>query len=269
VRGFASIVDLAAFSEEQAAPDPGALPLWRWWRDAAVFAAGRTSYMRHWMSAEHHHAIGPVQTALFTHLTALIVARDTAAGAHAHADPDSWHQFEVDFVPKHRPALDFEMDDRRFGVIERNFLSESPQEYFCRFVAWGLELWAAASRAPATPRAEPGELARAELERIVRDSLRLCDRPDLLGASELGRLRCVGAVDGPRMRDALLGECRRLFASPRDAVLLEVIERTYFHPALKQEALAADLHISYSTYRRSLARATARLIDALWARERR
>jgi hypothetical protein len=137
-------------------------------------------------------------------------------------------------------------------------------DYFCRYLTWSIALWSAASRAaPAKARA----LEQPEFERIARNALRVCDRPDLLAASELSRLRWVEAVDGATLREVLLAECRRLFSSPRDAVLLRVIERTYFHPTLKQEALAAELHLSYSTYRRHLARATTRLIDALWARE--
>lgn len=266
VRGFASVLDLTAYTEQQAARDPGALGVWRRWRDAGVFAVGRACYMRHWMSAEAYQSICPIQTALFIQLSVLIAAPDTAAGGNTCVAPEYWRAFETEFTPRHRPALDFEVDHRRFGVVERDFLTESSQEYFCRYLAWVIEGWTAASRS--APPANEGELPRAEFERIVREALRVCDRPDLLGASELRRLRCVGAVDGPTMRDVLLEECRRLFSSPRDAVLLDVIERSYFHRALKQEALAAELRLSYSTYRRNLARATARLVDALWARER-
>jgi len=267
VRGFSCFLDLAAVSEEQAARDPGALPVWRWWRDTGVLSAGRGHYMRHWMCAEHHQGTCPVQTAFFTQLSLLVAGPDTAAGAHAGVDVDLL-QFQTDFTPRHQPALDFKLDGRRFGVFGRDFLTESSRDFFCRYFAWMVELWTADARSPVPGGQGPAELARGEVERIVRDALRLCDRPDLLGATELGRLRSVGAVDGAAMRDVLLEECRRLFSSPRDAVLLEVIERSYFHPALKQEALAAELRISYSTYRRNLARATARLIDALWARER-
>lgn len=43
---------------------------------------------------------------------------------------------------------------------------------------------------------------------------------------------------------------------------------SYFEPAGKQEAIAATLGLSYSTYRRYLSAATSRLVDALWAAER-
>ncbi len=120
----------------------------------------------------------------------------------------------------------------------------------------------------------PPEVARLDRERfalVVREALRLCDRPDLLGASPLcaslllaGRARDGGALaDGRALSELLRDECRRLFTSPRDQILDRVMERTFFHPAFKREAIAAELGLTYSTYRRYLAHAVARLVDAL------
>jgi hypothetical protein len=118
------------------------------------------------------------------------------------------------------------------------------------------------------------DVARLDRERfamVVREALRLCDRPDLLNASPLctspllvGRTKERSVLaGGPALSAFLRDECRRLFTSPRDQILDRVMERTFFHPACKQEAIAADLGLTYSTYRRYLARAVARLVDAL------
>lgn len=113
-------------------------------------------------------------------------------------------------------------------------------------------------------------LDRDRFARVVRDALRACDRPDLLRANPLCASRWIGGraagdplATGRALAAALRDESRRLFASPRDLVLDRVIEQTFFHPLGKQEVIAADLGLAYSTYRRYLAQAVARLADAL------
>lgn len=50
-------------------------------------------------------------------------------------------------------------------------------------------------------------------------------------------------------------------------VLHRVLDRSYFNPAGKQQAVAAALQMSYATYRRRLAEAIASLGDRLWEME--
>jgi len=118
------------------------------------------------------------------------------------------------------------------------------------------------------------DLQREEFAHLVRAALRACDRPDLLLAHPLLSSRWLAAragVAGDRLASgralsaALRDECRRLFASPRDLVLDRVVERTFFSPTGKQELIAAELGLAYSTYRRYLAQAVTRLADALRA----
>ena len=54
---------------------------------------------------------------------------------------------------------------------------------------------------------------------------------------------------------------------PQDAPLARVLDRTYRHGTLTQEAAAEVLDLPFSTYRRHLARALQRLADLLWAVE--
>src|SRR5215467_5715069 len=72
----------------------------------------------------------------------------------------------------------------------------------------------------------------------------------------------------PQALKALLAETAvRLFASERDQRFYRVLDLTYFHPAFKQEAAAARLGLSFSTYRRYLIAAVDRLIEWLWNQE--
>ena len=53
----------------------------------------------------------------------------------------------------------------------------------------------------------------------------------------------------------------------RDEVRYEALRRTYFEPGAKQRAVAADLNLGYSTYRRQLANTIERLTNVLFERE--
>lgn len=117
-------------------------------------------------------------------------------------------------------------------------------------------------------------LDRDEFARVVRGALRACDRPDLLQGHPLLASRWLATravVNGDRLAAgralsaALRDECRRLFVSPRDLILDRVMERTFFQPPGKQEVIASELGLAYSTYRRYLAQAVTRLADALRA----
>jgi hypothetical protein len=118
------------------------------------------------------------------------------------------------------------------------------------------------------------ELDRQEFARVVRGALRACDRPDLLLDHPLLASRWLAARAGVTrdrlaasraLSAALRDECRHLFASPRDQILDRVMEHTFFRPPGKQQRIAAELGLAYSTYRRYLAHAVARLADALRA----
>ncbi len=140
------------------------------------------------------------------------------------------------------------------------------------------EIPLAAARDPSDPIDRLGCLDRERFAQVVRDALRACDRPDLLHASPLGSSRWIAGraggeqaqghdplAAGRALAAALRDESRRLFASPRDLILDRVIERTFFQPLGKQEVIAAELGLAYSTYRRYLAQAVARLAGALHA----
>lgn len=73
---------------------------------------------------------------------------------------------------------------------------------------------------------------------------------------------------GPIALKALLTDtAEALFANARDERLYRVLDLTYFNPARKQEVVAQQLGLSFSTYRRYLATATDRLIGWLWQQE--
>ncbi len=119
--------------------------------------------------------------------------------------------------------------------------------------------------APGGPRLEREALASA-----VKDALRHFQDAPMLAEGALSRCRFVQAVhEGAHGRngvDALRHALRTAIAAlePRDAKLLTA---TYLQGRTKQFAVACDLGMAYSTYRRHLARATNRLGQLCWRRE--
>jgi hypothetical protein len=109
---------------------------------------------------------------------------------------------------------------------------------------------------------KPPPLSQAAFAEAVRAALRDLHRADRLGASPL-----TDTALGPDVREHLVGVIARVGEEPRGEVLGRVLDRTFLRPAPSQEAAAEVLGLPFSTYRRYLARATARLTDVLWAIE--
>jgi len=116
------------------------------------------------------------------------------------------------------------------------------------------------SDAPDVPSAAPlmvatPTLAYADFAAAVKDALRDAHSPDLLARNPLLRdgLCNLGLSAGPQELRALLCETvGTLFGNPRDEKLRRILELTYSQSALKQEAVADRLSLSFGTYRRHL-----------------
>ena len=124
---------------------------------------------------------------------------------------------------------------------------------------------------PPTRRAAPPLLTRTVFDRAIKTALRNFQNAPVLSESPLLACRFVGAVrergHGVDGIDSLRHALRVAISSlePRDASLLE---HTYLHGRTKQFTIACDLGMAYSTYRRHLARATVRVTDMCWRKER-
>lgn len=116
-----------------------------------------------------------------------------------------------------------------------------------------------------------GPLDAAGFADALRQLLRGLDRPDLVEVNLMMRSRLAGdgspAARLARLQTIVRDELRALFRSPRDREVLAALDRTYFGSPAKQEAIAAELNMAYSTYRRHLATGIKRLAEALWRRE--
>lgn len=113
----------------------------------------------------------------------------------------------------------------------------------------------------------PAPLDRARFDQAVRQALLHLNRPEKLTGNPLLGTSLVTELTPACLRATLLTAIDHLAQDPRSLPLRRVLDRTYLHPAPTQEAAAEALHLSFSTYRRHLAKATARLTDLLWSQE--
>ena len=115
-------------------------------------------------------------------------------------------------------------------------------------------------------------LTRAEFDAAVREALRHYTRADLLIGSPLLETRIVTArapkpASVVKLQQVLAEAAETIFADERDQRRRRVLELTYLQPAPKQEAVADRLGLPFSTYRRHLSTAVARLSEWLWHEE--
>ncbi|MEO3827662.1 ATP-binding protein [Actinomadura sp. B10D3] len=113
----------------------------------------------------------------------------------------------------------------------------------------------------------PAPLDRDRFDQAVRQALLHLNRPDQLTGNPLLGTALVTELTPDCLRATLLTAIDHLAQDPRSLPLRRVLDRTYLHPAPTQEAAAEALHLSFSTYRRHLVKATTRLTDLLWSQE--
>ncbi|MBX3276009.1 MAG: ATP-binding protein [Sandaracinaceae bacterium] len=157
-------------------------------------------------------------------------------------------------------ALETErLDGRRFTLFAQDFRRRPPSSWM--------------SGDPATSRVEPAEvLSRSGFEEAVREALKSHGHPEALARSPLLTSRAMldwaeGEAPTAAMLRELLEVAVSSLADERDDRARRAVELTYLRPAPTQEIAAERLGLSFSTYRRQLARGVEGVVDYLWRRE--
>jgi adenylate cyclase len=115
-------------------------------------------------------------------------------------------------------------------------------------------------------------LPRADFDVAVKDALRYYTRADLLLGSRLLDTRLAAGhgsktADVAHLQRSLADAAETIFGNERDQKLQRILELTYFRPVSKQQAVAEQLGLSFSTYRRHLTACLERLTEWLWHQE--
>jgi hypothetical protein len=184
-----------------------------------------------------------------------------AFGFTAHGDPHSL--LAVSTSLDHWEDCRFELGERKYHVMGYDFREDPPARWFRRILA-------------STIRQTPTHsLDRETFDAAVRNALRFVRQLDKLATSPLLRSRLLAGVEqegsrpaaAERLQALLQSEIDSLASDDPDATAHRVLSVTYLGKPMKQAAAAAELAMSYSTYRRRHGEAVARLIEILWQRD--
>lgn len=127
---------------------------------------------------------------------------------------------------------------------------------------------------PPSPNNEPCNVGTEQSFMFaVYRALKDLNRPDLLRTNPLINSRLLAAAPpastpSAALRDLIRIHCERLGQSQKYKRYRQVLEQTYLTPLRKQRAVADELHLSWSTYRRCLGDASRMLAASLWEAER-
>ncbi|GAB7037178.1 MULTISPECIES: ATP-binding protein [Catenuloplanes] len=258
--GYAACLEL---TEHDLGTDPGADTMWRWAHHNSPAQPGeKIRAWRFFVDRDHGQRPCPSST-LFIAAQTLdnMLLDDTAwtmVGAYAQAH--EWTEMMAGGFAfaqvtgftvggTHYPV--FAHDWRRAGVD-----------------AWRRQTRERQQGAPPRPAADGIALSRPVFAEAVRRALRDLHTPDRLRDNPLLASRTVrarlheGQTPADGVRDLLRTAAGALRPDHGD-----LIDRTFLTPAKSQERVAAELHLSFSTYRRHRDRAVADITDWLWERE--
>ena len=272
--GFLAVVALHEASAEEIAADPATLSGWRYLQAHAPLRSGeKAAFFRFWMAHDTYQAFSHVQSRLGVQVIRYYLT--TPALAYTFfpcADPDFWGMILTYADLRRIPEAEYDIDGHHYGVFGHDWRAVPP-------VAW-LNLLAERETALTPQQIEPPAavepvvaLSEPEFAQAVRQALQDYARADKLRGNLLVRSRLVagraGAEAGPAERGAvlrtMLDEAAELLkASPREVKLYRVLYHTYLHPASTQEQAAELLDLPFSTYRRHLKAAVARLAEVFW-----
>ena len=227
---------------------------------------------RFWMSLAEHQAFVPVQSRLFAHMGAWLLSPDAAVAMAVHAHPDAWLT-RAD--QQHDDLGRFEVDGVPFGLLGTDTRRRDLRRWFHRFYANMSRPPGHALRCQDLERAEI--LDRDTFVKAVDDALARYHDAARLAEATLMRSRALrehlreGADVSERVR-ALRELLRAAIERTSEELSANGIEptilaQTYLKPTAKQYAVAMDLGLPFSTYRRHLGRAVTHLAEHLWARE--
>ncbi|MBX3246858.1 MAG: ATP-binding protein [Myxococcales bacterium] len=221
----------------------------------------RVRIARFWLDYRAHQDVRPTPP----HWAALI-ATDAVLSACVHHDTPRW------LTRPHRPFAflgEAEIDGTSYGLFGVDRRREALSAPFARLVEacrHGRTTWSERNFTPLAP------LDGATLAEALRDALRSYHRADRLAISPL--LGLAWFRDGPSGDTPASHVARRLSElvaslgdEGHDGTLGQVLRATYLSPPRKGLAVAESLGMGYSTYRRWLGLALARLTHALIERE--
>lgn len=253
---------LDQISRIDALRDPGVLPIFDRLDAIGVLDSGRAYLVRFWMGHDSYQSFSsPVAGVLMTRILTHPFTDGMTFGLTTHGDPHS--ALAVAPSLQHFEDCAFELGPRQYRVMGYDFRNDPPTRWFRRILTTTIR------------KKPPHRLDRKTFEDGARAALKSIRQVDRLVSNPLLRSGLAGSVEpgaskaiaAERLQALLQSEIEGLADSARDAATHRVLAATYLAPPSKQVAVAAQLGMSYSTYRRRHGEAVDRLVEILWLRD--
>jgi hypothetical protein len=253
---------LDQIDRNDAAQDPGVLPLFSHLEEAGLLGAGRIYLVRFWMGRESYQSFDtPVASVLITRILTQPFVDGMALGFTAHGDPHSL--MAVSSSLDHYDDCSFELGDRTYHVMGHDFRDDPPSRWFQRVLTNTIR------------QAPTRSLDRVSFTEATRNALRFIRQPEKLATNPLLRshlfegqeLDASPPVAAERLQAVMRSGIESIAHDARNSAAHRLLAATYLGRPIKQRAVCAELGMSYSTYRRRHAEALAHLTEVLWQRD--
>jgi hypothetical protein len=270
LRGFCHFLEIDHIDAEDAQRDPAIEILGDYLEKSPLRRGEATRLCRYWMAIDGYQEWSGVQTRMFAHIFHQVAAvSGIALGLTVHAHPEKWiHRPDNQL----RSIGEFDLGQTPYVVLGRDWRTVSR-------IDWLRTMVEAMMGQPREESAQsPTLLLRDEFENSVKRGLKHFHRGDRLESnplvnSPLVLARCDGS---PRrsdrvqaLRELLEEACQSLGEAGGDRLHTELLERAYFQSdRKKQQAIADDCDMAYSTFRLHLSTAVERIAQRLWASEK-
>lgn len=273
--GFVLMLALDQVDEGDPRADPPVGAWVRYLQRHAPLRSGETATgFRFWMAADSYQAVSAVQSQIFVNMVRhYLTTPGLVYTLLPCADPDFWAPMFAYADLTRLADLDFSVDGRRYGVYGHDWRGVPPMAWLALMGERELGM---TSITPPQPVEQMIVLEVKEFGEAVHEALKNMARPLALRTSPLLRSRLVldrtgahGETAGrtTELLSLLRAAAETLQASPKEMKLYRVLYHTYVQPAATQEMAAELLDLPFSTYRRHLKQAAARVAEILWQQE--
>ena len=266
VAGISCVLRIERFSEEDFAADPALRGVRRWLERGPLQPDETATLTRFMLDSDLGQVPSPAIGAMSVEgMAHLLTTPRLAAHFVVTIDADSWEPLMRYSGTERGREMDFRLGGRSYGMFFQDTRRNQAWQTYERMSAQ-LPGPAAPAEKPRAPEL-PVLLPQAEFVDAVHRAFRAIHNPERIRANPLLRSRLVLDRGGAAARFDTLTALLREACAALPAQWRAALEQTYFREGGKQLAAAAALGMSFSTYRRHLARGRARVAEILWERE--
>ncbi len=270
--GFLMILRLEEFSSKKVSQDPAVCSLHQWLVQKELMGNRPAVLCRFWMSKGSYQSSSTCRTFIFLHIIRYVLGLESPVCIFSvHRDPRLWLPYTQYAEIEHFDEFDFKSDGNAYGLFGRVFADKHAGSWMKKSVQkmFSMEI-------PDGDSTDSNCITRHDFDREIKKALRNYHHPDCLRDSLLLKCAFMKNKRGPNDNRLELSEklAAELFKhscvfkeKKAKKVYFDVLNETYFNPALKQRVAAENLCMSYGTYRRRLAEAIRHLAQQLWLHE--